>query len=164
MPVGQQMAVPTPGHNRKVTAYGAGCYGRGLFFHETSPRTCAWGIRRLVARLRRRARQTHRRIILVLDQGRPNHAQALHQDLAQAAPDIQILWLPPYTWNLNLIERLWKHLKATRTANVLFRSYRQFRRHVEAALRDFARHSDLSMGIMRRKRRRNIRKNLVHFT
>jgi transposase len=33
---------------------------------------------------------------------------------------VEIYWLPPYCASLNLIERLWGHLKRTVLANVLF--------------------------------------------
>jgi transposase len=33
---------------------------------------------------------------------------------------IEVYWLPPYCPSLNLIERLWGHLKRTALANVLF--------------------------------------------
>jgi len=35
---------------------------------------------------------------------------------------IKIFWLPPYCPSLNLIERLWGHLKRTVLANVLFKT------------------------------------------
>src|SRR5690606_3776787 len=135
---GHQQAVKTPGKNRKVAAFGALCYGCGLFIHGTQPRATAWGMRQIVQRLLKRARRTGRRIVLVLDRGNPNHAKALHDDLEMARPHIEVFWLPNYCWNLNLIERLWKHLKATRIANVLPRSQRQFVGQVEAALEHFA--------------------------
>src|SRR5438270_8705415 len=147
MPRGRQREVRTPGKNRKVAAFGAWCYGRELFLHHTQPRVTAWGMRRLVQLLLARARRTGRRIVLVLDRGNPNHARALHRDLELAEPHVEAFWLPNYCWNLNLIERLWKHLKATRVANVLFASFRQFVRHVEAALADFAEHPDLSLSV-----------------
>lgn len=154
----------TPGKNRKVAAFGAFCYGRGTFLHHTQPRVTAWGMRRLVQRLLDRARRTGRRVVLVLDRGNPNHARALRRDLELAAPHIEVVWLPKYCWNLNLIERLWKHIKATRVANVLFASYRRFVEHVEAALEDFADHPDLTLSVVTRQPRGNIRKNLVAHT
>ena len=120
MPRGRQQAVRTPGVNKKLAVFGALCHGCGLFLHHTQPRATAWGVRHLVRRLLRRARRTRRKVILVLDRGSPNHAHALHRDLEMAAPRIEAFWLPHYSWNLNLIERLWKHLKASRAANVLF--------------------------------------------
>ncbi len=164
MRCGKQLAVKTPGKNRKVAAFGALCYGRGLFIHHTQPRATAWGTRYLVQRLLQRAKRTGRKIVLVLDRGNPNHAHALHRDLELAEPFIEAFWLPNYCWNLNLIERLWKHLKGTRIANVLFRSYQQFVAHVDSALEDFARHPDLTLSAMSTEPRLNIRKNLVAHT
>ena len=161
---GRQMKVPTPGKNRKVAAFGAICYGRGLFLHHTRPRVTARGMRRVVQRLLRRARQTGRRVVLVLDRGNPNHAKALHRDLEMAAPHVEVVWLPSYCWNLNLIERLWKHLKASRVANVLFASFTRFVRHVEAALEDFARQPDLTLSVIASTARSNIHRNLVALT
>jgi hypothetical protein len=123
---GRQLKVGTPGKNRKVAAFGALCYGRGLFLYHTQPRATAWGMRGLVQRLLRRSRRTGRRVMLVLDRGNPNHAKALHRDLELAAPWVEAVWLPNYCWNLNLIERLWKHVKATRVANVLFATVARF--------------------------------------
>jgi hypothetical protein len=161
---GRQLAVKTPGKNKRLAVFGAWCYGRGLFLHHTQPRATAWGMRLLVQRLLQRARRTGRRIVLVLDRGNPNHAHALHRDLALAKPHIEVLWLPKHCWNLNLIERLWKHLKASRIANVLFASYRQFELHVQAMLADFAEHPDLSLGDAVQKPTTGIRKNLVAHT
>ena len=162
------MAVKTPGKNQKVAAFGALCYGRGLFLHHTQPRTTAWGMRHLVQRLLQRAkrngRRNGRRIVLVLDRGNPNHAKALHRDLELARPHIQVIWLPKYCWNLNLIERLWKHIKGSRVANVLFASHRQFVQHVQAALEDFAQHPDLTLSVADQEVRKNIHRNLVAYT
>jgi transposase len=138
MPKGRQRAVKTPGKNQKLPTFGAFCYGRGLFLYHTQPRATAWGMRHLAQRLLGGARRTGRRIVLVLDRGNPNHARALHRDLGLAEPYIEVLWLPKHCWNLNLIERLWKHIKGSRVANELFGSYRKFVAHVEAALKDFA--------------------------
>ena len=102
--------------------------------------------------------------MLVLDQGNPNHAHALRRDLELAEPHIEALWLPHYCWNLNLIERLWKHIKGSRVANVLFASFRGFVRHVEVVLIDFAEHPDLVLSAVPGTRRQNIRKNLVAYT
>ena len=164
MPKAGQLAVKTPGKNKKLAAFGALCYGRGLFLHHTQPRATAWGMRHLVQRLLRRAKRTGRRVVLVLDRGNPNHAHALHRNLELAEPHIEVVWLPKHCWNLNLIERLWKHIKASRIANVLFASYRQFVLHVEAALADFAEHPDLTLAVVTRTRHTGIRKNLVRYT
>jgi transposase len=38
---------------------------------------------------------------------------------------VLVLWLPPYSPDLNPIERFWKHLKATACANHLYASIDQ---------------------------------------
>jgi hypothetical protein len=64
--------VPSHGVDRRRVVFGAWCWGRGLFIHHSQARATTWGARALLAKLLRRARQTHRRIVLVLDQGTPN--------------------------------------------------------------------------------------------
>ena len=118
----------------------------------------------MVQRLLRRAERTGRRVVLVSDRGSPNHAHALHRDSELAEPYIEVVWLPGYCWNLNLIERLWEHIKGSRVANALFASYRRFVRHVHAALEDFARHPDLTLSVVTRKARKDIHRNLVAYT
>lgn len=166
MKKGRQLKVQSPGKNRKVV-FGAWCFGRGLFVHHTQPRKTAWGVRRLIDRLRIRARHTGRKIVLVMDQGNPHHAKAVHRDLELAAPWIEVFWLPHYSPELNLIERLWKHIKGSRLANVLFRSFPAFQRHVEHTLADFATHPDLTMPVIAEPvlpRSAGIRRKLVAVT
>lgn len=61
-----------------------------------------------------------RKIRLVCDNGRFHHTRAVREWLAAHADQLTIYWLPPYCPNLNLMERLWGHLKRTVPANVLF--------------------------------------------
>lgn len=61
-----------------------------------------------------------RRICLVCDNGRFHHAQAVQAFLNAHRHQIRVYWLPPYCPSLNLIERLWGHLKRTILANVLY--------------------------------------------
>ena len=42
--------------------------------------------------------------------------------LAAHREQIEVYWLPAYSPSLNLIERLWGHLKRTILANVLYKS------------------------------------------
>lgn len=159
MPKGKQMRVPSPGKNRKHTVLGAFCYGRGLFYHHIQPRKTAWGVRALLQKLVRRAKRTGRRIILVMDRGNSYHAKALQRDLENIKDYIEVFWLPYHCPDLNLIEMLWKHLKHSRMANILFSSFTQFTEHLSVALDDFACHPDFTLSIATPKCRETIRKN-----
>jgi transposase len=59
---------------------------------------------------------------LVCDNGRFHHTKAVSQWLKEHRGQIRVYWLPPYSPSLNLIERLWGHLKRTILANVLFQT------------------------------------------
>ena len=61
-----------------------------------------------------------KKIRLVCDNGRFHTTKAVEVWLEQHRDQIEIYWLPPYCPSLNLIERLWRHLKRTVLANVLF--------------------------------------------
>jgi transposase len=69
-------------------------------------------------------RYTGRRIRLVCDDnGRFHTTQAVQAWLTENRDQIEIFWLPPYSPSLNLIERLWGHVKRTILANVLFETH-----------------------------------------
>jgi hypothetical protein len=158
---GHQQRVRSPGVNRKPTVFAAFCYGRGLFFSHVQPRKTAWGVLMLLQKLVRRARRTHRRIVVVMDQGSPHHAQALARYLEDVKEHLEVFWLPHYSPDLNLIERLWKHLKASRMANVLFASFRACTRHIGAVLTDFALHPDFVLSVTASARQTATRKNIL---
>jgi transposase len=55
--------------------------------------------------------QPQGRIILICDNARYNHARLVREHLQQTATRVEMLFLPPYSPNLNLIERLWGLMK-----------------------------------------------------
>ena len=61
-----------------------------------------------------------KKIRLVCDNGRFHTAKAVQAFLEEHREQIEVYWLPPYCPSLNLIERLWGHLKRTVLANVLY--------------------------------------------
>ena len=63
-----------------------------------------------------------RKIRLVCDNGRFHKTKAVEAWRAVHAHVVTSYWLPPYCSSLNLIERLWGHLKRTVLANVLFKT------------------------------------------
>jgi hypothetical protein len=132
-----------------------------LFVSHVQPRKTAWGVQMLLQKLVRRARRTHRRIVVVMDQGSPHHAKSLTRYLEDVKEHLEVFWLPHYSPELNLIERLWKHLKASRMANVLFASFRAFTRHIGTVLTDFALHPDFVLSVTTSTCQTSTRKNIL---
>ena len=158
---GHQLRVHSPGINRKQTVFGAFCYGRGLFVSHVQPRKTAWGVQILLQKLVRRARRTGRRIVVVMDQGSPHHAGSLMRYLEDVKEHLEVFWLPHYSPELNLIERLWKHLKASRMANVLFAGFRAFTEHIGTVLTDFVLHPDFVLSVTASTRQTITRQNIL---
>lgn len=115
----------------------------------------------LLQKLLRRAGHTGRRIFVVMDQGNPHHAKALERYLQYVKEHIEPFWLPHYCPELNLIEPLWKHIKGSRMADVLFPSFKQFSRHLLTALSHFALHPDFTLSVVTAQCHKPIRKNLL---
>lgn len=69
-------------------------------------------------------------IVLVLDNAPWHHSQAVQAALSCFEERVLALWLPPYSPDLNPIERYWKHLKANACANFLFSSLNQLIEYV----------------------------------
>ena len=116
--VGKQPEVPAPGKNEKKVVYGGVDYKTGLLTYLVADTKCgATFLLFLIALVKAYA---GRKIRLVCDNGRFHHTKAVQAWLAEHRDEIEVFWLPPYSPSLNLIERLWGHLKRTVLANVLY--------------------------------------------
>lgn len=117
--VGRQPEVPAPGKNEKRVVYGGVDYKTGKLTYTVANTKC--GSEFLVFLIALVTAYAGRKIRLVCDNGRFHTTKAVQQWLAEHRDEIEIYWLPPYSPSLNLIERLWGHLKRTILANVLYR-------------------------------------------
>lgn len=64
-------------------------------------------------------------IVLVMDNASWHHSYATQAALSLFENRVLIVWLSPYSPDLNLIERFWKHLKANACANYLYETIEQ---------------------------------------
>ena len=119
-PVGTQPEVPAPGQNQKKVVYGGVDYATGRIICTIADSKS--GVNFLAFLVALVAAYAGRRIRLVCDNGRFHHTRAVREWLRAHRDQITIFWLPPYCPSLNLIERLWGHLKRTVLANVLFKT------------------------------------------
>ena len=87
-----------------------------------------------VAQLLRKVRVANpgKRLLVVLDNAPYNHAAPVTE--AATALRIELLYLPPYSPNLNLIERFWKFLKRKMARNRYYATCAEFRTAVQNVL------------------------------
>ena len=119
-PCGKQPQVPAPGKNDKQVIYGGVDYKTAKLTYTVAMSKC--GAEFIVFLMALLAAYAGRKILLVCDNGRFHHTKAVQEFLQEHRDQIRIYWLPPYSPSLNLIERLWGHLKRTVLANVLYRT------------------------------------------
>lgn len=115
---GQQPEVPAPGKNEKQVVYGGVDYKTGTITYTLAGTKC--GASFLVFLIALVAAYAGKKIRLVCDNGRFHTTHAVTAWLESHRDEIEVYWLPPYCPSLNLIERLWGHLKRTILANVLY--------------------------------------------
>jgi transposase len=119
-PVGVQPEVPAPGQNQKEVVYGGIDYATGKITYTIAATKS--GVNFLAFLVTLVGAYAGRKVRLVCDNGRFHCTKAVGLWLEQHRDQIEIYWLPPYCPSLNLIERLWGHLKRTVLANVLFQT------------------------------------------
>lgn len=117
-PVGQQPEIPTPGKNEKRVVYGGVDYATGKIVHTMAATKSGEHFLNFLLMLV--AVYKGRKVRMVCDNGRFHVTKKVLAWLALNSDKIEIYWLPPYCPSLNLIERLWGHLKRTILANLLF--------------------------------------------
>jgi transposase len=118
---GQRLLLPTPGTNVKVGVVGALHYpDKHFFFTHQLRRVTGDMVPPLLDKLVTRAKRSGKRIVLVIDNGRPFDTRLAQAALEQARPWVRPFPLPHYTSStLNWIEGFWAHLKETYFSRML---------------------------------------------
>jgi hypothetical protein len=122
--IGQQRCIPTPGVKAtKQWDWGVVNVVTGESLHLLHPRRNNVGIRRLLAAIARFYDLGHhpqRRVILWLDNDKAHKAQVVERLVSKHHHQIQIVWLPPYSPELNPQEDIWQHMRRRVTHNYYF--------------------------------------------
>jgi transposase len=129
---GCQFRVPSAGQNRKVPIFGAFNYANGRVRHLVGQRKNSAGfIAFLVMLLRAYPTKIIR---LVLDGASIHDSKKVREFLRGVRSRLRIVWLPAYTPELNLIERVWGHVKRSAASNYFFGTIRRLTNAVSHAL------------------------------
>jgi len=119
--------------------------GLGVFQQETGRFEGAtfWPF---LQRLRLVSVQSGRKVVVILDNAKYHHAK-LHQEWReQHAPDFVLEYLPPYSPELNPIERVWKRTRRNCVHNVYFPTLQAL---VERVERQFLKWSEPNVELAR---------------
>ena len=67
------------------------------------------------------------KIVIILDNAKIHHAKLIQPFLEKLKNRLELIFLPPYSPELNLIEGLWGWLKSSVVNNVFFKSWTSIR-------------------------------------
>ncbi|NRT88940.1 transposase [Clostridium beijerinckii] len=76
------------------------------------------------------------KIVIVLDNAKIHHAKLIQAFLNKVKDRLELMFLPPYRPEMNLIEGLWRWMKSSVINNVFYHSFPQVRNAVEKFIRN----------------------------
>lgn len=121
---GQQRKVATPGQNVKRYGFGAVNFMTGQVTHHIGERKNSDNfiqlVEQIVATYCPGAVWAGPKVVLVIDNYIIHRSKKTAAALDKYADRLEVMALPTYSPKLNLIERLWKHLRRKVTHNHLF--------------------------------------------
>jgi transposase len=129
-PKGEQRIIPTYGKHTGAKLVGILDYETGSVYVEEHEKYDAKVFLSFLNNVL--TRYPKGKIVMVLDNARIHHAKLL-KDFLEANPRLMLMFLPPYSPKLNLIEGLWGWLKDSVINNVFFRN----RNEICLAVRSF---------------------------
>lgn len=124
---GRQKQVPTFGQHKGVKLIGCLDYESGEIYCIEREQYNAKEFEEFLRDVLRKYPEG--KIVMILDNARIHHAKLL-KDLLDSNPRLQLVFLPPYSPQLNLIEGLWKWLKEKIIKNVFYGTVDEIRRNV----------------------------------
>ena len=117
-PVGKRRIIPTYGKHEGVKLVGFLDYETGSVYveeHEKYDAEVFLGFLKTVLQ-----KHPSGKIVMILDNAKIHHAKLLQDFLEENSERLELVFLPPYSPNLNKIEELWGWLKNSVINNVFF--------------------------------------------
>lgn len=131
---GKQRIIPTYGQHKGVKLIGTLDYETGKIFCVEEERYDAEAFLRFLKNVL--TEYPIGRIVMVLDNARIHHAKLLQPFLEDNQERIELVFFPPYSPQLNLMEGTWKWLKESAINNVFFDSVCKIAEAVREFLKD----------------------------
>ena len=122
---GKQRIIPTLGKHKGVKLLGVLNYETGYVYCEENDRYDAEVFLSFLENVLQLYPVGN--IVMILDNSRIHHAKLLEPFLQKNQSRIKLVFLPPYSPNLNLIEGLWRWMKSEVINNIFYSSVEEIR-------------------------------------
>ncbi|WP_156890004.1 IS630 family transposase [Planococcus lenghuensis] len=131
---GQQRMIPTFGQHKGVKLIGTLDYETGEIICTEEERYGAGTFLRFLEKLL--TAYPTGKLVMILDNARIHHAKLIQPFLEENRDRLELVFLPPYSPQLNLMEGVWKWLKEAVIHNVFFGTVQKITLAVRAFLKD----------------------------
>jgi transposase len=142
-PKGRQRIVPTYGKHHGVKLIGVLDYESGEVFCVNSSNYDAKVFLEFLQAVLQK--YPYQKIVMVLDNAKIHHAKLIQPFLDEHKSELELVFLPPYSPNLNPIEGLWGWLKSTIINNVFYKLVEDIGAAVQGFIEEINRHSDTTI-------------------
>lgn len=122
---GQQPLIKTPGGRKGINIIGVVDPATGRVFAEFVDSLKTDEFQRFLQQVLAEFGGLHK-IWIILDNARVHHAKALQLFLQEVQGALELIYLPSYSPDLNVIERLWRLLRKEVTHNMYFPTFEEF--------------------------------------
>lgn len=120
---GKAPTLPWPVGKEKVSIAGVVSQETGALFVLTTSKFNAASFKRFLQKfLKKRTRRKKKKVLMVLDNARYHKAHELKDYLEHVKDRLELLFLPPYSPELNPIEMVWRETRRNVTNNRYFSS------------------------------------------
>lgn len=128
-PKGKQRVIPTYGKHEGVKLVGFLDYETGHVYVEEHKKYDAEVFLQFLKNVL--SQYPNGKTVIILDNARIHHAKLLKEFLEENKDCLELVYLPPYSPNLNKIEELWGWLKDSVINNVFFHSREEIQKAVQ---------------------------------
>lgn len=135
-PRGKQKIIPTYGKHRGVKLVGTLDYESGEIFCTEEEQYDAKVFLSFLEKVVEK--YSGEKIVMILDNARIHHAKLIQPFLDAHKDTLELVFLPPYSPNLNLIEGLWGWLKKSVIYNVFYSSVDDIRKAVQTFITEIS--------------------------
>jgi transposase len=125
---GQQRIIPTYGQHRGVKLLGTLNYETGDIFCVEEESYDAKVFHEFLKKVLNH--YPSGKIVMILDNARIHHAKLIQPFLEENKHRLALVFLPPYSPNLNLVQGLWKWLKESVVNNVFYSTIQKIKLNV----------------------------------
>jgi len=146
-PRGKTSVVMSPATHEKVSLVGAVRIDTGELIGHEVERFDRFAMIKFIKAIEDHEKDHEKPIYVILDNAKPHHAKDVQNYIMSTSSRVKLLFLPPYSPELNPSENIWRQLRREKTHNMLFKSLSVLRDTIHSFFESYAKPNDIMKSI-----------------